>query len=191
MKFPQGEESAVIHRKKNYWLYKDASCNNIWPCDFTDVTAFSSLFFLALHHFFFLYIFFLLWLFLWLFLIFYQVLFHGCVLFQGHFLHWVLLFLAVSLALFCPVLLGGCLLALHRAPISSDWFFIWHSLRPSSTQLLVRNHSGLCSHWYLAGLLFLLSTSFLQIVLQSFYRPCFSFKWFCSFQWSASFQLVD
>ena len=30
--------------------------------------------------------------------------------------------------LFCPVLLGGCFLALRRASISSDWFFVWHSL---------------------------------------------------------------
>ena len=67
MKFLQGEGSMVIHCKKNYLLYKDATCHNLWPCDFTDVTAFSSLLFLALHYCFFLYIFFLLWLFLWLF----------------------------------------------------------------------------------------------------------------------------
>ena len=59
-------EVAVIHRKKNYLLYKDATSHNLWPCDFTDVTAFSSVFFLALHYCFFLYIFGLLWLFLWL-----------------------------------------------------------------------------------------------------------------------------
>ena len=86
MKFPQGEKSAVIHHKKNYMLYKDATCHNLWPCDFTDVTAFSSLFFLALHYCFFLNIFYLLWLFLWLKKAqTCQVLFHGCgVLFQGH-----------------------------------------------------------------------------------------------------------
>ena len=52
----------------------------------------------------------------------------------------------------------------------SDWFFVWHSLRPSSTQLVVRNPSVVVfgSHWYLAWLLFLRSTFFfLQIVLQS------------------------
>ena len=75
----KAEESVVIHHKKNYWLYKDATCHNLWPCDFTDVTAFSSLFFLALHYCFFLYIFFLLWLLLWLLNVYiYQVLFHGC-----------------------------------------------------------------------------------------------------------------
>ena len=80
--------------------------------------------------------------------------------------------------LFCPILLGGCLLAHRRASISSDWFFIWHSLRPSSTQLLVNNHSGFCSHWYLVGLLFLLSTSFYRLCFSL--PPCFSFKWFSS-----------
>ena len=38
----------VIHHTKNYLLYKDATCHNLWPCDFTDVTAFSSVFFLEL-----------------------------------------------------------------------------------------------------------------------------------------------
>ena len=45
MKFPQGEGSAVIHRKKNDLLYKDATCHSSWPCDFIhSVTFFSSLF---------------------------------------------------------------------------------------------------------------------------------------------------
>ena len=73
---PQWEQSVVIHHKKNYQLYKDATCHNLWPCDFTDVTAFSSRFLLAVHYCFFLCIFFLLWLFLWRFN-FYQVLFRG------------------------------------------------------------------------------------------------------------------
>jgi len=126
----------VIHRKKNYWFYKDASCHNIWPCDFTDVTAFSSLFFLALHHFFFLYIFFLLWLFVWLFNFFTKFFFMGTFSPEYCFF-WLFLW---------PFLPGSSWwrisLALHRAPISSHWFFMWHSLRPSSTQLLVCNHSG-------------------------------------------------
>ena len=57
----------MIHRKKNYQLYKDATCHNLRVCDFTDVAAFSSLFFLALQYCIFLCIFFLLWIFLWLF----------------------------------------------------------------------------------------------------------------------------
>ena len=65
--------------------------------------------------------------------------------------------------LFCPVLLGGGFLAHCRAPISSDWFFVWHSLRPSSTQLLVRNRTGFCSHWAHFSPEYI----FLQIVLQS------------------------
>ena len=136
----------MIHRKKNYWLYKDATCHNLWPCDFTDVTAFSSLFFLAVHYCFFLYIFFLLWLFS--LFIFNQVLFHGCVPFQGHLSPLSAAFPGCFFGLFCPVLLGGCFLVLRRAPVSSDWFFIWHSLslRPSSIKLLVHNHSGFCSH---------------------------------------------
>ena len=154
----------VIHHMKNYWLYKDATCHNLWPCDFTDVTAFSSLFFLALHYCFFLYISFLLWLLLWVLNV-YQVIFHGCSFLGAPFSPNVA-FSGCFFGLFCPVL-GGCFLALCRSLISSDWFFVWHSLRPSSTQLLVRNHSGFSSHWYLAGLLFLLSTSFLQVVLQS------------------------
>ena len=52
-----------IHHTKNYLLYKDATCHNLWPCDFTDVTAFSFLFFLALHYCFFLSMFYLLWVF--------------------------------------------------------------------------------------------------------------------------------
>ena len=161
MKFPQGENSVVIHHTKNYLLYKDATCRNLWPCDFTDVTAFSFLFFLALHYCFFLCMFYLLWVF------FFEAFFHGCdVLFQGHLSSLTAAFSGCFFGLFCPILLGGCLLALCRASISSNWFFIWHSLRPSSTQLLVNNHSGFCSHWYLVGLLFLLSTSF--------YRLCFS-----------------
>ena len=161
MKFDQGEKSAVIHRTESY---KHATCHNLWPCDFTDVTAFSSLFFLALHYCFFLYIFYLLWLFLWLYFYFFAILiFLGCdVLFQGHLSLLTAAFSGCFFGLFCPVLLGGYLLAL----VSSDWFFIWHSLRPS-TQLLVHNHSGLCSHWYLAGLLFSSEYFFLQIVLQS------------------------
>ena len=165
MKFPQGEESAVIHCKKNYLLYKDATCHNLWPCDFTDVTAFSSLFFLALHYCFFLYIFFLLWLLLWLFNFYKMV-----VLFQGHLFPLSVAFSGCFFGLFCPVL-GGWFLALRRSPISSDWFFLWHSLRPSSTQFLVRNHSGFCSLWYLAGLLFLLSTSLYRLRI-SLCPPC-------------------
>ena len=75
--------------------------------------------------------------------------------------------------LFCPVLLLGGVLALCRAPISSNWFFVWHSLGPSSTQLLVHNHSGFCSHRYLAGLIFLWNTSFYRLC--SSLPPCFSF----------------
>ena len=184
MKFPQGEESAVIHCKKNCLLYKDATCHNLWPCDFTDVTAFSSLFFLALHYCFFLCIFFLLWLFFFFFFLtkffFMVVLF----LFKDAFLPLMLLFLAVSSASSAQFYLAFFFfffffLALHRAPVSSDWFFVWDFLRPSSTQLLVHNHGGFCSHWYLAGLLFLLSTSFYRLCFCP--PPCFSFKWFCSF----------
>ena len=105
--------------------------------------------------------------------------FHGCdVLFQGHLSSLTAAFSGCFFGLFCPILLGGCLLALRRASISSNWFFIWHSLRPSSTQLLVNNHSGFCSHWYLVGLLFLLSTSFYRLCFSL--PPCFSFKWFSS-----------
>ena len=130
----------VIYCMKNYLFYKDATCYNL--CDFNDVTAFSSLFFLALHYCFFLYIFFLLLLFLWLFKFFYQVHFHGSVvLFQGHLSAPSAAFSGCFFGLSCPVLLVGGVLALLRAPISSSWFFIWHSLRPSSTQLLVHNHS--------------------------------------------------
>ena len=139
----------------------------------TDVTAFSFLFFLALHYCFFLSMFYLLWSF------FFEVFFHGCdVLFQGHLSSLTAAFSGCFFGLFCPILLGGCLLELRRASISSNWFFIWHSLRPSSTQLLVNNHSGFCSHWYLVGLLFLLSTSFYRLCFSL--PPCFSFKWFSS-----------
>ena len=77
----------VIHHKKNYWLYKDATCHNLWPCDFTDVTAFSSVLFsvalllISLHILPFM-------AFSLAFFFFYRVLFHGCVvLFQRHLLH--------------------------------------------------------------------------------------------------------
>ena len=134
----------MIHHKKNYWLYKYATCHNLWLCDFTDVTAFSSLFFLALHYYFILYIFFLLWLFLWPFNFFTKFIFM-VVLFQGHLSPLSAAFFGRFFGLFCPVLLGGGILALHRAPISSNWFFVWHSLRPTSTQLLVHNYSDFCS----------------------------------------------
>ena len=62
VKFPQGEESVVIDCLKNYLLYKDATCHNLWCYCF----LFSVLFSIALNCFF-LYIFYLLWLFLWLF----------------------------------------------------------------------------------------------------------------------------
>ena len=75
-----------------------------------------------------------------------QVLFHGCgVLFEGYLSPRTDAFSGCCFGLFCPVLLGFlfvCLfLALRRAPISSNWFFIWHSFGTASTQLLVRNHS--------------------------------------------------
>ena len=160
---------------------------NFWPCDFTDVTALSSQFFLALHYCFFFYTFFLLWLLicpppppLFFKFFFNEVLFHGCVvLFQGHLSPLTAAFSGCFFGLFCPVLLVGGVLALLRAPISSNWFFVWHSFGPSSTQLLVRNRSGFCSHWYLAGLIFLQSTSFYRLCFSL--PPCFSFKWFCSF----------
>ena len=99
MKLPQGEESAVIHHMKNYLLYKDAIWYNLWPCDFTDVTAFSSLFFLALHYCSFLYIFFHLWLCVCLFNFFTKFFFMVLLFFlNGYFLLWVPLSLAVSLA---------------------------------------------------------------------------------------------
>ena len=149
-------------------------------------TVFSSLFFLALHYCFFLYRFCLVWLFPWFKNIFKIAKFFFMVVvffFKGTFLHWLLLFLAVSLASSAQffLFLFFCFLALCRAPISSDWFFIWHSLRPSSTQLLVHDHSGFCSDWYfnLAALLFLVSTSFYRLCFSL--PPCFSFKWFCSF----------
>ena len=97
---------------------------------------------------------------------------------QGHLSPLTAAFSGCFFGLFCPFLLGGCFLALRRAPISSSWFFLWHSLRPSSTQLLVHNHSGFCSV-ILVGLLFLLSTSFYRLCFSL--PPCFSFKWYCSF----------
>ena len=102
--------------------------------------------------------------------VFYQFLFHGagCSFSRAPFSP-ECCFFWLFFGLFCPVL-GVCFLALHRAPISSDWFFMWRSLGPSSTQLLVCNHSDFCSHWYLAGLHFLLRTSF--------YRLCFSLPLF-------------
>ena len=75
-----------------------------------------------------------------------QFRFHGCgVLFQRHFSPQTAAFSGRFFGLFCPDL-GGWFLALRGAPISSDWFFMWHSLWPSSTQLLVHNHNGFCSH---------------------------------------------
>ena len=114
--------------------------------------------------------------FFWLFNFFTKFLFM-VVLFQGHLSPQSAAFFGHFFGLFCPVLLGGCFLALHRAPISFNWFFIWHSLRPSSTQLLVHNDNGFCSHWYLAGLLFLLGTSFYRLCFSL--PSCFSFRWFC------------
>ena len=77
---------------------------------------------------------------------FYQVLFHGCVvLFQGHLSPMNAAFSGCFFGLFCQVLLGVCFLAPCRTSMSSDWCFAWDSLRPSSTQLLVHNHSGFCS----------------------------------------------
>ena len=150
--------------------------------------CFLFVFFLALRYCLFLYIFFLVWLFLWLFFIFYQVLFHGCSFSRASFSPECCFFW-----LFLWPLLPSSFLALCRAPISSDWFFVWHSLRPSSTQLLVCNQCGFCSHWSLAALHFLLSTSI--------YRLCFSLPScflggsvlvICRvlFSLSASFQLV-
>ena len=136
----------MIHRKKNYQLYKDATCHNLRVCDFTDVAAFSSLFFLALQYCIFLCIFFLLWLFLWLFQFFTRFFFTVALFF------FMATFVPEScfswqfLWPFLPSSFFFFFLALCRAPVSSDWFFIWHSLRPSSTQLLVCNHSGFCSH---------------------------------------------
>ena len=105
---------------------------SLWPCNFTDATAFSSLFFLALHCSFFLYIFYLLCLFYYF--IFTKLFF--IVIFQGHLSPLSAAFSGCFFGLFCPVLFGGCFLALCRAPVSSDWFFIWDSLKPSSTSFL-------------------------------------------------------
>ena len=68
--------------------------------------------------------------------------------FKGIFLPGLLLVLAVALAFSAQFFLVVVFLALYRVRISPDWFFIWHSLslRPYSTQLLVYNHSGFCSH---------------------------------------------
>ena len=152
LKIPQGFSTLLFHQWSEVpsrgefcgdspYENLPATCHNLRPCDFTDVTAFSFLFFLALHYCFFLCMFYLLWGF------FFEVFFHGCdVLFQGHLSSLTAAFSGCFFGLFCPILLGGCLLALRRASISSNWFFIWHSLRPSSTQLLVNNHSGFCSH---------------------------------------------
>ena len=171
----------MIHHKKNHLLYKDATCQFLamwfhWCyCFFFSVLFGIALLLLFLHilpsmAFTLLFFFFF---------FFYQVLFHGLYFFfKGTFLPWLVLFLAVSLAFLCPVLLGG-VLALCRAPISSNWFFVWHSLGPSSTQLLVRNRSGFCSHRYLAGLIFLQNISFYRLCFSL--AHCFSFKWFCSF----------
>ena len=66
--------------------------------------------------------------------------------FKGTFLHRVLLFLAVSLASsaqFFLVVVFEHSVGFLSLPTGS---FEWHSLRPSSTQLLVCNHSGFCSH---------------------------------------------
>ena len=37
MMFSQGEGSAVIHRKKNYLIYSDAThlCRSLWQCEIT------------------------------------------------------------------------------------------------------------------------------------------------------------
>ena len=104
VKFPQGEESAVIHHKKNYLLYKDATC------DFIDVTAFSSVFFLALHYCFFLFIFFLLkfYGFFFGFLIFLPISFSWlCCSFSRAPSPLSAAFSGCFFGLFCPVLLGG------------------------------------------------------------------------------------
>ena len=82
----------VIHHKKSYWLYKDATCHSLWPSDFTDVTALCSL-----------YIFFILWLFLSLFKFFTQF-FFMVVLFQGHLSPLSVAFSGCFFGLFCPVL---------------------------------------------------------------------------------------
>ena len=129
----------MIYCKKNYWLYKDATCHCLWPCDFTDVTAFYSLFLLVLHYCFFLYIFFLLLLFLWLFKFFYQVHFHGSVvLFQGHLSAPSAAFSGCFFGLFFPVLL--CVfyffifkhsIELSSLPIGSSYGILLGLLLPS------------------------------------------------------------
>ena len=73
------EGSSLKGRCPRWFTVRKTTCHwvpkmplvNFWPCDFTVVTAFSSLFFLALRYCFFLYIFFLLWLFVWLFFFFF------------------------------------------------------------------------------------------------------------------------
>ena len=44
VKFPQGQGSSMIHRKKNDEVYKDATClcHILWQCDFTCEASFSS-----------------------------------------------------------------------------------------------------------------------------------------------------
>jgi len=132
---PSREESVVIHRKKNYQLYKDATVSgHVISLMLLFIILFSVLFsfallLLSLHILPFM-------AFSVAFLMFYQVLFHDCVVFQEHHSSLSAAFPGCFVGLFCPVLLGGCFLALCRAPISSDRFFIWHPLRPSSTQLL-------------------------------------------------------
>ena len=109
----------MIHRKKNYLLYKDATCHNLWPCDFTDVTAFPSLFFLALCYCFFLIIFYLVWLFPWVKKTkkMAKLLFHGCgVLFQGHLAPLTAAFSGRFFGLFCPVLLVCFLCVFFSTP---------------------------------------------------------------------------
>ena len=79
----------------------------------------------------------------------------------------MLLFLAVSLASSAQFFLVVVFLALRRAPVSSDWLFVWDSLRPSSTQLLVRDHSGFFLSLILGWAPFSSECFFLQTVPQS------------------------
>ena len=99
------EWSSLKGRSPRWFTVRKTTCFTKMPLVTISghvITAFYSLYFLALLYCIFLYIFFLLWLFLWFFKFFYQVLFHGCSFFKGTFLPWVLLFLAVSLPLFLP-----------------------------------------------------------------------------------------
>ena len=174
---PSRGEVAVVHCKKNYLLYEDA---NLWPCDFTNVTAFSSLFFLALHYCFFLYIFGLLWLFLWLNFFFNAKFFFMVVVFffKGTFLPWLLLFLAVSLA------------------SSAQFFLVFFFSTVGLPSLLIGSSYGILLGLLLPSFLFIIIVVFVLIDtwLGSFFfwsllffrlyfslTPCFSFKWFCSF----------